>query len=185
MIFISHDESPIIPQPGEGALDYISSPVAIPESIILSIDVAMILPMRRKKADPSGPEPFSMRITVIGLVSDHSFGSGLWSSGALLWDSDVLHDLLEERDLSRRGRVGMASQRNTLAIDHHHVLCSLAPLRLSDGRAPFFAGMNVASTKTSSQSRIPSAYNLERKARHMSLNTPASSQFLKRRQQVE
>ena len=47
MIFISHNESAKVSQPSEGALNYISSPVAIPESIILSIDIAMILPVRR------------------------------------------------------------------------------------------------------------------------------------------
>jgi hypothetical protein len=45
--------------------------------------------------------------------------------------------------------------------------------------------MNVASTKDSSQSRIPFASNSERKARHMSLKTPASCQSLRRRQHVE
>ena len=51
----------------------------------------------------------------------------------------------------------------------------LASLRFSDSRAPFFAGMNVASTKDSSQSRMPCSSSSERKARHMSLRTPASS----------
>lgn len=185
MIFISDNESSKASQPGEGSLDYISSPVAIPESVVLSINVSMILPMRRKKVDASLSELFSMGIAVICLVSDHSPGSRSGSARSFLRDFDVCDDLLQEPDLSGRGRVGMASQRNTLAIDHHQVLRSLASLRFSDSRAPFFAGMKVASTKDSSQSRIPSASNSERKARHMSLRTPASCQSLKRRQHVE
>ena len=126
-----------------------------------------------------------MGIAVICLVSYHSLGSRPRSPRSLLGHSDIRHNFFEESDLSGRGRVGMASQRNTLAIDHHQVLRSLASLSFSDGRAPFFAGMNVASTKDSSQSRIPSASNSERKARHMSLRTPASCQSLNRRQHVE
>lgn len=156
MILISHNESTIVSQPGEGALDDISSLVSIPQSVVLSIDVSMILPMRRKQVYASPSQPLSMRIAVIGLVTNHPFGSCSWSARSFLGDSDICHDSLKERDLSWRGRRGMASQRNTLAIDHHQVLCSLTPLGLSDCRAPFFAGMKVSSTKASSQSRIPS-----------------------------
>jgi hypothetical protein len=185
MILISDNESSKAAQPGEGALDYISSLVAIPESVVLSINVSMILPMRRKKVDASLSELFSMGVAVICLITDHSLGPRSGSAGSLFRDLDVFDHLLQEFDLSGRGRVGMASQRNTLAIDHHQVLRSLASLRFSDSRAPFFAGMNVASTKDSSQSRIPSASNSDRKALHMSLSTPASCQSLKRRQHVE
>jgi hypothetical protein len=185
MILVSDNQSSKGSEPGEGSLDYISSPVAIPESVVLSIHVSMILPVRRKKVDASLSEAFSVGIAVVCLVSDHSRRSRFGSAGSFFRDFDVCDDLLQEPDLSGRGRVGMASQRNTLAIDHHQVLRSLASLGFSDGRAPFFAGMNVASTKDSSQSRIPSASNSDRKARHMSLRTPASCQSLNRRQQVE
>jgi hypothetical protein len=185
MILISDHESSKASQPGEGSLDYKSSPVAIPESVVLSINVSMILPMGRKKVDASLSELLSMGVAVICLVSDHSLRPRSGSAGSFFRDLDVFDDLLQESDLSGRGRVGMASQRNTLAIDHHQVLRSLASLGFSDSPAPFFAGMNVASTKDSSQSRIPSASNSDRKALHMSLSTPASCQSLKRRQHVE
>jgi hypothetical protein len=145
----------------------------------------MILPMRGKKVDSSLPELSSMGIAIISFVSYHSPGSRFGSARSLFRDFDVCDDLFQEPDLSGRGTLGMASQRNTLAIDHHQVLGSLAPLRFSDSRAPFFAGMKVASTKDSSQSRIPAASNSQRKARHMSLRTPASCQSLRRRQHVE
>ncbi len=185
MILVSHNQSSEGSEPCESALDYISSPVAIPESVVLSIDVPMILPMRRKQVDASFSELFSMGVAVICLISYHSSRSRPRSPRSLLVDSDIRHNFFEESDLSGRGRVGMASQRNTLAIDHHQVLRSLTSLRFSDRRAPFFAGMNVASTKDSSQSRIPFASNSERKARHMSLKTPALCQSLRRRQHVE
>jgi hypothetical protein len=185
MIFVSDNESSKASQPREGSLDYISSPIAIPESVVLAIHVSMILPIRRKKVDASLPELFSMRIAVIGLVSDHSGRSRSRSAGSFFRDLDVCDDFLQEPDLSGRGRVGMASQRNALAIDHHHALRSLSPLGLPDSRAPFFAGKKLASTNTSSQSRMPLWCNSERKACHMSLSTSASYHSLKGRQQVE
>ena len=42
---------------------------------------------------------------------------------------------------------GMQSARNTLAVDHHHPLRSLAPLGFSDSCAPFFAGAKLPSRK--------------------------------------
>ena len=44
---------------------------------------------------------------------------------------------------------------------------------------------SIASTNTSSQSRMPLWSNSERKARHMSLRTSSSYHTLRRRQQVE
>jgi len=185
MIFISDNNSPIIGDPAECALDYISSPVAIPESVVLSIDVPMILSMRNKKVDPSLSEAFSGRIAVIRLISDHSLGSGPWSSGPSFGDSKFSKDLIKERDLSWRGRVGITSERNTLAIDQYHALRSLSPLGFPDRCAPFFAGKKLASTNTSSQSSLPSWSSSERKARHNSLSTSSSYHCLSRRQHVE
>jgi len=184
-MFISDHKPSEVSKPRESAFHDISSPVPIPESIVLRIDVSVILPVWPKKVDSPLPQLLPVRIGVIGLVSDHSLWSRFRSSTAFLGDSDVSHDLLKEADLSRRGRRGMASQRNTLAIDHHQKLRSFPPLGLPDPRAPFFAGMNVASTKDSSQSRTPASSNSERKARHISSSTPVSYQSLRRRQQVE
>jgi len=172
MILVSDNKPAIVSDPAESALDYISSPVAIPESVILSIRIPVILPVRSQKVDASSSQTFSRRIAVVSLVSDHSFGPGPGSSWSLFRDLDLCEDFVEELDLSRRGRVGIASQRNTLAIDHHQALCSLSPLGRSDRRAPFFAGMNVASTNASSQSRMPFSSSSERKARHISLRRP-------------
>ncbi len=137
MILISHHDSSIVRNPSESALDSISSPVSIPQSVILSIEVPMILPIRDQETDSSFLESLSSRVAVVGLVSDYPLGSGSWSSWSAFWDSDLSNNLIKERDLSRRGRVGMASERNTLAIDQYHTLCSLAPLGLPDSRALF------------------------------------------------
>ena len=185
MILVSDNKPSKVSDPAESALDYISSPVSIPESVILSIYIPVVLPMRNQKVDTSFSQSFSSRIAVVSLVSDHSFRPCLGSSWSSFRDLDVCEDFFKELDLSWRGRVGIASQRNTLAIDHHQALCSLAPFGRSDRRAPFFAGIKVASTNASSQSRMPFSSSSERKARHISLRTPVPCHTLSRRQQIE
>lgn len=185
MIIISDQDSPEVHNPAEGALDDISSPVVIPEAIVLSVHVPMVLAVRDQKTDPSFLEPLSSRIAVVGLVPDQSLGSYPWPARPSFRDSDLSKRSIKERDLSRRGRVGMASERNTLAIGQHHALRPLSPRGLPDCRAPLFAGKKLASTKTSSQSRMPSWSSTERKARHISLRTSSSYHSLKRRQQVD
>jgi hypothetical protein len=44
------------------------------------------------------------------------------------------------------------SDRNALAVDHHHALRTFPAMCFAGCRAPFFAVMNVASRKASSQS---------------------------------
>jgi hypothetical protein len=79
----------------------------------------------------------------------------------------------------------MYSHRNTLAVDHHHPLRTLAPLGFADVRAPFFADANEPSMNTCSQRSRPRASSWPRKARHMRSHVPSSSHCRRRRQQVD
>ena len=185
MILISHNKASEARDPAERSFNDMSSLVAIPESVILSIYVPVVLPMRNEKVDPSLPQFFSSGVAVVSLVADQPLGPRPWSSRSPFGYSELSKRLIKEPDLSRRGRVGMASERNTLAIDQYHALCSLSALGLADSRAPFFAGKKLASTKTSSHSRMPSWSSSERKARHMSLSTSSSYHCLSLRQHVE
>ena len=102
-----------------------------------------------------------------------------------LADFDLLQCLFSEPHLCWRSRVGIASQRKTLAIDHHHALCSLSPFGLSTAAPLFFAGKKLASMNDSSQSSTPLASNSERKALHISFSASASYHSFRRRQHVE
>jgi hypothetical protein len=70
----------------------------------------------------------------------------------------------------------MASKWNTLTVDHHHPLRSLAFLGLPDCKAPFFAGAKLPSIEASSQSSFCVASSSARNARHMSSHRSCSSQ---------
>jgi hypothetical protein len=84
----------------------------------------------------------------------------------------------------RRRRGKFDSERHTLAVCHHHKLCTLSAFGLSDLGTPFFAEANVPSAKTSCQSSCPSSSSSERKARQIANHTPASSHCCNRRQHV-
>ena len=184
-MLVSDDYASKVSEPAESSLNCISSPVSIPKAVILSVDIPMIASMSREQVDTSFSQALAQRVAVVRLVSDYSLGAGPWPPWPLFRDFDLLECLFGEPDLCWRSRVGMASQRNTLAIDHHHALCSLSPLGLSDRWTPFFAGKKLASMNASSQSSTPLASNSERKARHISFRTSASYHSFRRRQQVE
>ncbi len=92
---------------------------------------------------------------------------------------------VDERDFRRAGRGDMYSQRNTLAVDHHHPLRTLAPLGLADVGAPFFAEANEPSMNVFSQRSRPRASSWPRKARHIRSQVPSSSHCRRRRQHVD
>jgi hypothetical protein len=73
------------------------------------------------------------------------------------------------------------SQRNTLAVDHHHPLRTLAAFGFSDARAPFFAEAKEPSAKVSSQSSLPAASSSPRNARQIVSHKSSSSQSRSRR----
>jgi hypothetical protein len=79
----------------------------------------------------------------------------------------------------------LASQRKTLAVDHHHPFRALAPFGGSHGIAPPLAGAKLPSKKVSCQSSVPAASSWARKARHTSNQTPLSSHWRNRRQHVD
>src|SRR6266852_6970598 len=92
---------------------------------------------------------------------------------------------LRKPDFRRGGRVKVVSQRNTLAVDHHHPLRPLAPLGFSDFCAPFLAGAKLPSRNDSLQFNCWRSFNSLRNARQMFSQTPCSSQSRNRRQHVE
>ena len=79
----------------------------------------------------------------------------------------------------------MAFHRNTRVVDRDQVLRSLAPPGFSDRLAPLFAGITVASTKLSSQSRTPCPSRPESNLRQVPLMNPGSCQAFNLHQHVE
>ncbi len=181
---ITDDQSAEIAQPGEGSLDF-------PSMLVSLLDFGrrpLIFPVsavRHQKAYSLTCQAGAQFVRIISLIADEPLGPALWSPTPRPGHFDGLQGLFRQPHFRGRCRGNGASQRNTLAVDHHHPLRALAPLGFADSEAPFFAGAKLASMKASCQSKAPLASNWDRKVRQIFSQSSRSSQRRKRRQQVE
>jgi len=178
-------QSAIIAQPGECTFHFPPTFISSQLAAIMIFLLFVVVPVRADQFNTARLQSSSQRITVIGLVGNQPIGFLARSASTFSGDRNVVYRLFEEFDLRRRRRVQVVSQRNTLAVDHHHPLRSFAPFGFSDALAPFFAGAKLPSAKASDQSSWPRSSSSERNARHAFNQTSCSSQSFNRRQHVE
>ena len=182
--FPTDQQSAIISQPGKGPFHFPSSLVSPQLAAVMILLLLAVFPVRADQLDTATTQSPPMRVTVIGFVGDNPPGFLPRTATPFTGHRDIVYRLFEERDFARGRRVQVVSQRNTLAVDHHHPLRTLAAFGLPDTVAPFFAGANDPSAKVSAQSSRPFSSNSARKARQTVSQTPWSSQSRSRRQQV-
>lgn len=181
---MTHQQSAELAQPGVGAFDDPTPPVAAQFAPIFVASVPIVLPVRRDQLDAAFLQSFAQRIGIVGGVGNYPFR--LLSGRAFgLRNRDFLERGLRKRNFVRRGTFQPNSQRKTLTVDQYHPLCALAPLGFTDGRTPFFAGAKLPSRKVSSHFNRPSLSSAPSRVRHAFSQTPSSSHCLSRRQQVE
>ena len=183
--FPTDQQSAIISQPGKRPFHFPSSLVSPHLAAVMILALFIIPPVRADQLDTATTQSPPMRVTVVGFVGDNSPGFLPRTATPSTGHRDSVYRLFEERDFARGRRVQVVSQRNTLAVDHHHPLRSFALLGLSDALAPFFAGAKLPSTKASLQSSWPFSSSSDKNARHTVNHTPCSSQSFNRRQHVE
>jgi hypothetical protein len=182
---VANDQSTEVAEPGEGAFHLPAASVAAQRSAILRARLASIPAMRGDQFDALRRQSLAQRIAVVGAIRNHSLRF-LACSPAATWSGHVdrRERLFREPDLVRGSRVKLLSQRNTLAVDHHHPLRALAPLGFSDFRAPFFAGAKLPSRNDSLQFSCSRRFSSAKNARQMVSQTPCSSQSRSLRQHV-
>ena len=179
------NQPPIVAQPGKRALDFPASLVPPQLTAIMIVLFLIVAPVRANKLNTTLSQPLSKRITVICLVGNDPLGILTRTTSTFSRHGNLIYRFFEQRDFRRGRRVQVVSQRNTLAVDHHHPLRSFAPFGLSDVLPPFFAGAKLPSANASDQSSWPRSSSSDRNTRHASNQTPCSSQSFKRRQHVE
>ena len=182
---VANDQAAIIAEPSEGAFYLPAPPVAAQRSAILGGRLAAIPAMRNDQFNASRGQLRAQRIAVKGTIGNYPPHFLTGPSAAMLpGHADRRERFFREPDFVGGRRVKLLSQRNTLAVDHHHPLRALAPLGFSDFRAPFFAGAKLPSRNDSLQSSCSRWFNSAKKARQMVSQIPCSSQSRNRRQQV-
>ena len=174
VMFPASNKAPVVAEPSDGAFNLPASFITPESSAILGLRFAPILPVWSHKLDTLFSKFGAKLIRVIRFVTHQSFG----------FLAQLINRLVNQRYLMWTGRGKGHSQRNTLAISHHHELRTLAPLGFSDFWAPFFADTKLPSIKHSAQLIWPRLSSLLMKVRQIFNQTPSSSHILSRLQQV-
>jgi len=182
---VAHHQPTEIAEPGEGAFHGPPSSIAAQPPAVLCRRLAAVLSMRSDQLDAALRQLFPQRVAVVATIGDETEGflPGTPRSMPPSYP-DRGERRRDELDLRRGRRVKVVSQRKTLAVDHHHPLRALAPLRLADCGAPFLAGAKLPSINDSLHRICCRSFNSPRKARQISSHTSCSSQSRSLRQQV-
>jgi len=182
--FISDGQTPEISDPCNRAFHFPSPGISPKFSTVLSGRFNPVFPMRTNQIDPLFLQSFAQRVRVSGPIINQSLRFLAGAARSFARNRYLFQERFDEFDLRRRGRLQEASQRNTLAVDHHHPLRTLSTLGFSDCGAPFFAGAKLPSANTSDQSIRPFSSNSDKKARQAFNQAALCSQNWSRRQQV-
>ena len=174
-----------IPQPRKSPLNFIATLITPHFASIIILLPLVIAPVRANQFNAFTGQTFTQWVAVITHVGNQPTRFFSRPATAFAWHSDIVQRFFEERNFVRGRRVQVVSQRNTLAVDHHHPLRSLAAFGLSDALAPFFAGAKLPSANVSLQSNCPRWSSSARNALHASSQTSCCSQSFSLRQQVD
>ena len=184
-MFISHDETTVIAEPSEGALNFPATPVTTQLSTVLVFLFLVILAVWADELDTALEQAFPQWIAVISFVSNNPFGFLFGTTTSRTRNCYLAYRRFKELRLARARRVQVEPQRNSLAVDHHHPLRAFAALGLSDARAPFFAEAKLPSANASLQSSCSRSSSSDNSVRQALNHTSFSSQSCKRRQHVD
>ena len=179
------NQSATISQPGKSPLNFIATSITPHLAAIIIFLLFVVASVRANQINIPLPQSLTKSIAIVSLVGNQAFGIFSGSASAFTRHSDIVQRFFEQLDFRRGRRVQVVSQRNTLAVDHHHPLRALAPFGWADAIAPFLAGAKLPSTNASLQSNCPLWSSSARNALHTSSQTSCSSHVLSRRQQVE
>ena len=178
-------QASIITKPSEGSLNNPTLAISPEFSSILRFRPFTVFSMRNYQINFEHFKPLSKWIAVIATICDQAQRALFRAATACSRYFYRFERFFGELELRGRCRGKGASQRNTLAVDHHHPLRSFAPFGRPNSGPPFFAGAKLPSIKASCQSSAPFSSSMDKNLRQTSSQTPCSSQSFSRRQQVE
>jgi hypothetical protein len=164
-------------QPSEQAFDLPSSAVTPERAPILRPWLDAIALVQGNHFNTLGRELAIERITVVGKIPNKSFGSSQREG--------LIERSLDKGDFMWRSRSRVHGEWKTCSVRNNHELRTLAPLGLSDARAPFFATTKVPSIKHSERLILPRSSRSRASASTIARSTPWRTQRLKRRKQVD
>ncbi len=181
---LADEESTEVAQVSESALNLPGLAVAAQGPAIVARGGTSSPPVRTKQDNTPLEQAPTQRIAVVSAVGDDTQRTTLWPTAPGAWDRDPSQGAFSQSYLPRTGRAELASQRNTLAVCHHHPLCTFATFGFTHAEPPFLAGAKLPSRNTSSQLSLPWASSCPSKPRQILNQTSRSSHWRNRLQQV-
>lgn len=176
MIFIAHQNPPVVLQPRKQPLDF-PAPLVAPQ--LPSVLCLCLLPVALVRRDHLDVKPCHLRIQRIGVIrfiADQSF--------RLIIHKAFDESFADKGDFMRRSRRRVNGDRKTSAVCHCHEFRTFAPLGFSDFSAPFLATMNVPSMKHSDKSNSPLVRRSSAKVSSTRSSRPSLTHCWNRRWQV-
>src|ERR687892_420834 len=175
MALPAHDQTAKIAEPGKRAFNFPATLVAPQLATILQRGFHSIAAVGADQLNAPLRQSLPQRIRIAGFVVDHALGLLARPPGAGAGDGNGGQGRFQQGHFRRGCRVQEVSHRNTLAVDHHPPLRTLATFGLPDAGPPFFAGAKLPSAKVSAQSSWPWASSSARNTRHTFSHTPWAS----------
>lgn len=175
-MFKSNQQAFKIINPGSCTFDNPSSLVMPKFSAILCFWFFLVIFIGYNKTYFHIVKMISKWIAVISFIPYNSFGALL---GTIFSSTFNIHVVKRKRFLSRfyfrfRGRRKDHSQKNPLALDHHHPFPSFALFGFPKARIPLFTGAKLPYIKVSSQSSTLFSLRLDKNLPYISSQIPHS-----------
>jgi predicted site-specific integrase-resolvase len=176
VIFIARDKPAEVLKPADRAFDLPAAAIAPELAAVLSGRPRAVLAVRTDEFDTAARQPRSKLIVVGRQVVEEP--------ARLLRKQATLQERLDQRRLVGTGAGDFGSQGKAATIGEDHRFGSLPAFGLADAQPPFFAEENVPSAIPSSHWMRPSRSRERSSLAQAFVQTPASVQSWKRRQQV-
>jgi hypothetical protein len=182
---ISDLDAAEILQPGVGAFDFSTFPIASQLAFVLKAPVADVFAVGDNQLRFTLMKSLAQGVGIVAAVGNNPFEMGARPSSSSTRNLHRRERAFGQPALGQlRGRK-LRSDRYAVAVDHHHALRTFPTAGFADCEAPFLAVTNVASRKASSLSSRRRWSNIDNSFRHALCHTPCSSQLRNRRQQVD
>src|SRR5690348_13349128 len=137
---VANDQATKVAEPCEGAFRLPATPIATQGPTVVGTRLVAIPALRCDQLDSSRRQPLAQRIAVVGASGDCPQRFLAWPSTAIPpGHADPREPIFREPDFVGGRRAKLLSQRNTLAVDHHHPLRPLALLDFFPTPPPLFS----------------------------------------------
>ena len=151
MVFVSHNNSPKILQPGKQTLDFPSTPITPELSAILGRRLFTPSAVWRDHLNAALMQKLLIKtVTVISFIANKLIGCILGKT--------TVDSCLNKLYFMGRSAFHVSGDRKTRSVCDCHDLGAFAALCLADSKTPFFAGAKQPSMKASRISIWPRSY---------------------------